>query len=39
MFQPAESELLSGPSVASNQPPANACWHCGDPSHFKNNCP
>jgi hypothetical protein len=27
------------PSVASNQPPANACWHCGDPSHFKNNCP
>jgi hypothetical protein len=27
------------PSVASNQPPANACWHCGDPRHFKNNCP
>jgi hypothetical protein len=26
-------------SVASNQPPANACWHCEDPSHFKNNCP
>jgi hypothetical protein len=26
-------------SVTSNQPPANACWHCGDPSHFKNNCP
>jgi hypothetical protein len=30
---------LQAPSVASNQPPANACWHCGDPSHFKNNCP
>jgi hypothetical protein len=30
---------LQEPSVASNQPPANACWHYGDPSHFKNNCP
>jgi hypothetical protein len=30
---------FQAPSVASNQPPANACWHCGDPSHFKNNCP
>jgi hypothetical protein len=26
-------------SIASNQPPANVCWHCGDPSHYKNNCP
>jgi hypothetical protein len=26
-------------SVASRQPPTNACWHCGDPSHFKNNYP
>jgi hypothetical protein len=26
-------------SVASNQPPTNTCWHCGDPGHFKNNCP
>jgi hypothetical protein len=31
--------LLHTPSVARNQPPANACWHCGDPSHYKNNCP
>jgi hypothetical protein len=30
---------FQAPSVASNQSPANACWHCGDPSHFKNNCP
>jgi hypothetical protein len=30
---------LHTPSVASIQPPANACWHCGDPSHYKNNCP
>jgi hypothetical protein len=30
---------FQAPSVASNQPPANACWHYGDPSHFKNNCP
>jgi hypothetical protein len=30
---------FQAPSVASNQPPANACWHCGDPSHFKNNSP
>jgi hypothetical protein len=30
---------FQAPSVASNQPPANVCWHCGDPSHFKNNCP
>jgi hypothetical protein len=30
---------FQAPSVASNQPPANACWHCGDPSHFKNNYP
>jgi hypothetical protein len=30
---------FQAPSVASNQSPANACWHYGDPSHFKNNCP
>jgi hypothetical protein len=37
--QSARSNLLSGPSIASNQPPANACWHCRDPSQYKNNCP
>jgi hypothetical protein len=36
--QPGQSSLHT-PSVASSQPPANACWHCGDPSHYKNNCP
>jgi hypothetical protein len=36
--QPGQSSLHA-PSIASNQPPANACWHCGDPSHYKNNCP
>jgi hypothetical protein len=30
---------FQAPSVASDQPPANVCWHYGDPSHFKNNCP
>jgi hypothetical protein len=36
--QPSQNSFRTQ-SVASNQPPANACWHCGDPSHFKNNCP
>jgi hypothetical protein len=36
--QPGQSSLHT-PSVASSQPPTNACWHCGDSSHFKNNCP
>jgi hypothetical protein len=35
--QPGQSSLHA-PSVASNQPLANAYWHCGDPSHYKNNC-
>jgi hypothetical protein len=30
---------LQAPSIASNQPPGNACWHFGDPNHYKNNCP
>jgi hypothetical protein len=36
--QPSQNSFRTQ-SEASNQPPANACWHCGDPSHFKNNCP
>jgi hypothetical protein len=36
--QPGQSSLHT-PSVASSQPPTNACWHCGDHSHYKNNCP
>jgi hypothetical protein len=38
-FSQQSQSSFQAPSVASNQPPANACWHCGDPSHFKNNCP
>jgi hypothetical protein len=38
-FSQQGQSSLQAPSVASNQPPANACWHCGDPSHYKNNCP
>jgi hypothetical protein len=38
-FSQQSQSSFHAPSVASNQPPANACWHCGDPSHFKNNCP
>jgi hypothetical protein len=38
-FSQQSQSSFHSPSVASNQPPANACWHCGDPSHFKNNCP
>jgi hypothetical protein len=34
--QPGQSSFHTQ-SVASSQPPTNACWHCGDPSHFKNN--
>jgi hypothetical protein len=38
-FSQQSQSSFQAPSVASNQPPANACWHYGDPSHFKNNCP
>jgi hypothetical protein len=38
-FSQQGQSSLHAPSVASNQPPANACWHCGDPGHYKNNCP
>jgi hypothetical protein len=38
-FSQQGQSSFQAPSVASNQPPANACWHCGDPSHYKNNCP
>jgi hypothetical protein len=38
-FSQHSQNSFQGPSVASNEPPANACWHCGDPSHFKDNCP
>jgi hypothetical protein len=38
-FSQQGQSSFQAPSVASNQPPVNACWHCGDPSHFKNNCP
>jgi hypothetical protein len=38
-FSQQSQSSFQAPSVASNQPPANACWHCRDPSHFKNNCP
>jgi hypothetical protein len=38
-FSQQGQSSLQAPSVASNQPPANAYWHCGDPSHYKNNCP
>jgi hypothetical protein len=38
-FSQQSQSSFQAPSVVSNQPPANACWHCGDPSHFKNNCP
>jgi hypothetical protein len=36
--QPSQSSLHTT-SVASSQPPANACWHYGDPSHYKSTCP
>jgi hypothetical protein len=36
--QPGQSSLHT-PSIASSQPPTNACWHYGDPSHYKNNFP
>jgi hypothetical protein len=38
-FSQQSQSSFQAPSVTSKQPPANACWHCGDPSHFKNNCP
>jgi hypothetical protein len=38
-FSQQSQSSFQAPSVTINQPPANACWHCGDPSHFKNNCP
>jgi hypothetical protein len=38
-FSQQSQSSFHAPSVASNQPLINACWHCGDPSHFKNNCP
>jgi hypothetical protein len=38
-FSQQGQSSLQAPSIASNQPPANDCWHCGDPSHYKNNCP
>jgi hypothetical protein len=38
-FSQQSQRSFHAPLVASNQPPANACWHCGDPSHFKNNFP
>jgi hypothetical protein len=38
-FSQQSQNSFQAPSVASNQPPANSCWHCGDPSHFKNICP
>jgi hypothetical protein len=38
-FSQQSQRSFHAPSVASNQQPANACWHCGDPSHFKNNFP
>jgi hypothetical protein len=38
-FSQLDQSSLHTPSVASNQPPANACRHCGDPSHNKNNFP
>jgi hypothetical protein len=38
-FSQQGQSSLQAPFVASNQPRANACWHCGDPSHYKNNCP
>jgi hypothetical protein len=36
--QPSQSSLHTS-YVASSQPPANACWHYGDPSHYKSTCP
>jgi hypothetical protein len=38
-FNQQSQSSFHAPSVASNQPPANVCWHCGDPSHYNNNCP
>jgi hypothetical protein len=38
-FSQQSQSSFQAPSVSSNQPPTNACWYCGDPSHFKNNCP
>jgi hypothetical protein len=38
-FRQQGQSSFQAPSVASNQPPANACWHCGDHSHYKNNYP
>jgi hypothetical protein len=38
-FSQQGQSSFQAPSVARNQPPANACWHYGDPSHYKNNCP
>jgi hypothetical protein len=38
-FSQQSQSSFHAPLVASNQPPANACWHCGDPNHFKNNSP
>src|SRR5688572_14485799 len=38
-FSQQGQSSLQAPSVSSNQPPANACSHCGDPNNYKNNCP
>jgi hypothetical protein len=38
-FSQQSQSSFPAPSVTSNQLPANASWHYGDPSHFKNNCP